>query len=138
MAELKTKKNKASVNGFLKSVENEGRRADCRAVVRIMAQITGEKPAMWGASMIGFGSYTYKYDSGRSGDWPLTAVSPRKQNLVVYIMPGFADYATLMDKLGKHKTGKSCLYIDKLDDLHLPTLKQLIRKSVVAMRKRYP
>ncbi len=137
MAEPKTKKNRASVKAFLEGVANERRRKDCAAVVDIMREITGERPAMWGTSLIGFGSYAYRYDSGRSGEWPLTAVSPRKQNLVIYIMPGFSGAEKLMDKLGKHKTGKSCLYVNKLDDIHLPTLKTLIRRSVAALRKKY-
>jgi len=137
MAELKTKKTRASVTTFLKSIDNPQRREDCAAVVEMMEEITGEKPAMWGPSMIGFGSYSYRYESGRSGDWYLTGVAPRKQSLVVYIMPGFSSYEALLAKLGKHKTGKSCLYINKLADVHLPTLRRLIQRSVVAIRKQY-
>ena len=137
MAELKTKKNRASVKAFIKGVESARRREDCAAVVAIMQDITGEKPAMWGTSIIGFGSYTYRYESGRSGDWPLTGVSPRKQSLTLYIMTGFDGSEALMKKLGKHKTGRSCLYINQLEDVHLPTLKALVRKSVNAMRKKY-
>ena len=137
MAELKTRKTRASVTTFIKKVENPQRREDCEKVVALMQEITGEKPAMWGTSIIGFGSYSYRYDSGRTGDWPLTGVSPRKQNLSIYIMTGFADSEALLKKLGKHKTGRSCLYINKLADIHLPTLKTLIRRSVTAMRKKY-
>ena len=137
MAEPKTKKTRASVKAFIKGVDNPRRREDCAAVVEIMQDITGEKPAMWGTSIIGFGSYTYQYSSGRSGDWPITGVSPRKQALTLYIMTGFDGSQALMNKLGKHKTGRSCLYINKLEDIHLPTLKTLIRKSVKAMRKKY-
>lgn len=137
MSELKTKKTRASVKAFVNGVENPQRREDCARVVEIMADITGEKPAMWGTSIIGFGSYHYNYDSGRSGDWPLTGVSPRKQNLSIYIMTGFGNSEALMKKLGKYRTGRSCLYVNKLDDIHLPTLKTLIRRSVAAMRKKY-
>ena len=137
MAEAKTKKNRASVQAFIKGVEDPRRREDCAAVVQLMEEITGEKPTMWGDSIIGFGSYTYQYDSGRSGEWPLTGISPRKQNLTLYIMTGFSDAQALLAKLGKHKTGKSCLYIKTLDDIHRPTLKILIKKSVTAMRKKY-
>ena len=137
MAEPKTKKTRASVKAFIQDVENPRRREDCAAVVEIMQDITGEKPAMWGTSIIGFGSYTYQYASGRSGDWPITGVSPRKQALTLYIMTGFDGSEALMKKLGKHKTGRSCLYINKLEDVHLPTLKTLIRKSINAMRKKY-
>ena len=137
MSELKTKKNRESVAGFLKTVENEQRRKDCKAVIDIMKEITGEKPVMWGGSIIGFGSYHYKYASGQEGDWPLTGVSPRKQALSVYIMSGFEEENPLMDKLGKYKTGKSCLYVKNLEDIHIPTLKKLIGKSVTRMKKTY-
>ena len=129
MAELKTKKNAASVTKFLNSVENEERRRDAKTVAKIMREITGEKPVMWGESIVGFGSYHYRYASGREGDWLATGLSPRKQALTLYIMAGFDGYDELMAKLGKYKTGKSCLYINKLEDVHLPTLKQLIRRS---------
>ncbi len=130
MAELKTKKNAASVDAFIDSVEDETKRQDCRAVLEIMREITGEEPAMWGSSMVGFGSYDYKYASGHEGNWFLTGFSPRKQNLTLYIMSGFADADPLLAKLGKHTTGKACLYVKKLDDIHLPTLRKLIRESV--------
>jgi len=130
MADLKTRKNKASVKKFLGAVEDESKRADCFELVEIMRDITGEEPAMWGTSIVGFGSYHYKYASGREGDWMLTGFAPRKQALTLYIMSGFSQYDELLEKLGKHKTGKSCLYVKRLDDLHLPTLKKLIRHSV--------
>ncbi len=137
MAELKTKRNDASVDAFLDGIENEKRREDCRAVMTIMQQVTGAKPVMWGDSIIGFGKYHYKYESGREGDWFLAGLSPRKQNLTLYIMAGFESQDELMAKLGKYKTGKSCLYINKLEDIHLPTLKRLIRKSVEHTAQRY-
>jgi len=137
MSEPKTRKTNASVEEFLAAVTHDKRREDCRAVVEIMREITGEAPVLWGDSLIGFGSYHYTYESGREGDWPLTAVSPRKQSLTLYIMPGFARYEALMAKLGKYKTGKSCLYVNKLEDIHLPTLRRLIAQSVEHIAKRY-
>lgn len=132
---LKTQKNKASVNDFLAQVPDERRKKDARAVSALMEEVTGEKPAMWGASIVGFGSYHYKYDSGQEGDWPLVGFSPRKDSLTLYIMPGFADYTELLGKLGKHKTGRSCLYIKSLDDVHLPTLKTIVKQSVKHMKQ---
>ncbi len=137
MSDLKTKKNRASVRKFLESVENQTRREDAFEVLELMEKVTGEAPAMWGKSIVGFGSYHYKYASGQEGDFMLVGFSPRKQNLVLYIMPGFSAYGELMKKLGKHKTGKSCLYINKLEDVHLPTLRKLVRESVKSMRKKY-
>jgi hypothetical protein len=135
MAELKTKPTKASVEKFLNQVTDETRREDCFKVARMMEEITGCKPQMWGPSIVGFGSYHYKYASGQEGDWPIAAFSPRKQDLTLYIMPGFQDQSDLMKQLGKHRTGKSCLYIKRLSDVHVPTLKKLIRDSVKRMRK---
>jgi hypothetical protein len=138
MAELKTQKTKASVSAFLNAIEDEQRRADCKAVAKLMQDVTGEKPVMWGPSIVGFGTYHYVYASGREGDWPLTGFSPRKQNLTLYVMAGFDEYADLMAKLGPHSTGSSCLYVKRLSDLHLPTLKKLVASSVKQVRKRYP
>ena len=103
----------------------------------MMRKATGKRARMWGSSMIGFGSYHYKYASGREGEWSLVGLSPRKQNLVVYIMPGFSEFPALMKKLGKYKTGKSCLYLNKLDDVDERVLQKLIEQSVKVMRKRY-
>lgn len=133
MAELKTKKTKASVAAFLDQISDEQRRKDCQRVLKIMKEATGEQPRMWGSSIVGFGAYKYRYASGHEGEWPIIGFSPRKNDLTLYIMPGFADYKELMAKLGKHKTGKSCLYIKKLDDVELPILKKLITKSVDKM-----
>jgi hypothetical protein len=135
MAELKTQANAASVKKFLDTVKDAATRQDCFALLEIMQHATGAKPQMWGNSIVGFGSYHYTYASGREGDWPLTGFSPRQQNLTLYIMSGFDQYAALMKKLGKYTTGKSCLYIKRLDDVHLPTLKKLIKQSVAHMRK---
>jgi hypothetical protein len=129
MAELKTKATKASVKEFLNQVPEKDRREDCFAIAKLMEEITGEKPKMWGPSIIGFGAYRYKYASGREGDWPVTGFSPRKNDLTLYIMPGF-EKKEMMEELGKYKTGKSCLYIKRLADVHLPTLKKLIKASV--------
>jgi hypothetical protein len=123
MAEPKTKPTKQTVAAFLKTVTDEQKREDAAAVIEIMRAATKTEPAMWGASIIGFGSYRYTYASGREGDWPIVGLSPRKQNLTLYIMPGFAGYADLLAKLGKHSTGASCLYIKRLSDIDLPTLK---------------
>ena len=132
---LKTQRNAGSVKQFLDKVPDERRRDDARAVSAIMEDVTGEKPAMWGTSMVGFGSYHYKYESGQEGDWPLVAFAPRKDSLTLYIMPGFKEYSGLLEKLGKHKTGRSCLYIKSLEDVHVPTLKTLVRQSVKHMKK---
>lgn len=132
---MKTKPTGASVEKFLKQIPDETRREDCRQVARMMEEITGEKPTMWGPSIIGFGTYHYEYASGHQGDWPIAAFSPRKQDLTLYLMPGFEQHRELMEKLGKHSTGKSCLYIKRLSDVHVPTLKKLIRESVKQMRK---
>ncbi len=137
MAEPKTKKNATSVAAFLNRIENEERRKDCRTVLAMMKQITGSKPAMWGTSIVGFGSYHYVYASGREGDWPLTGFSPRKQDLTLYIMAGFDRYKPLMVKLGKYRTGKSCLYVKRLADIDLQVLKRLVTESVRHMRKAY-
>lgn len=137
MAELKTKPNKASVKKILNSVKDEKRRDDCFQVLEIMKKITKEEPIMWGPSIVGFGSYHYKYESGREGDMCITGFSPRKQNLTIYILPGFKRYSELMKKLGKHKTGSSCLYINKLEDVDLKVLIQLITESVKYMKKTY-
>ena len=130
MAELKTKKNKASVELFLRGIADDDRRRDCRTLVKVMQEIIGDKPAMWGPSIVGFGNYRYQYASGREGEWFLIGFSPRKQNLTLYAMSGFEEFEPLMAKLGTFKTGKSCLYVKRLDDVHLPTLKKLLRRPV--------
>ncbi len=130
MAQLKTQPTKQSVERFLAGITDDTRRKDCRTVARIMKRVTGAKPKMWGPSMVGYGGYHYKYASGREGDWFVTGFSPRRQNLTLYIMAGFRRYDELMARLGKHKTGKSCLYIKKLDDVDVDVLEELIRQSV--------
>jgi hypothetical protein len=140
MAELKTKKNSASVQDFLKSVPDEKRRADGLELLRIFKKATGMKPAMWGSAIVGFGMYHYKSErSTQEGDWPLTGFSPRKASLTVYIMAGLTSQSALLKKLGKHKiSGGSCVYINKLSDIHEPTLVKLIQAGVKEMKKRYP
>jgi hypothetical protein len=133
MPELKTQKNDASVEAFLESVENEKKREDSKAILELMQEVTGDEPAMWGTSIVGFGSYTYQYADGRTNAWFQTGFSPRKQNLTLYIMPGFDRYDDLLEKLGKYKTGKSCLYINKLEDVDLKVLKELVKESVEVM-----
>ena len=137
MSTLKTRPSDASVEAFLDSVDNEDRREDARRVIAIMRQVTGEPAKMWGSRLVGFGSYHYRYASGREGDWPLTGLSPGKRNLTVYIMPGFDDYGEMLVRLGKHRTGKSCLYVNRLHDVDLNVLEEIIRQSVADMRRRY-
>ena len=135
MAELKTKPTNESVKDFLNKISDDERRADCFQLVKIMEEITGEKPKMWGPSIVGFGSYHYKYASGREGDWPPAAFSPRKKDLTVYLMMGFEKRAELMERLGKHSKSKSCLYIKRLSDVHIPTLKKLIKVSLEDLKE---
>lgn len=137
MAEAKTKATKLSVAAFLKKVPDTQKREDAAAVIELMREATKTEPVMWGTSIIGFGSYRYKYASGREGDWPIVGLSPRKQNLTIYIMSGFAEYDDLLAKLGKHSTGSSCLYIKRLADIDKPTLKKLITKSIAHMKKKH-
>ncbi|MBL6448680.1 DUF1801 domain-containing protein [Fulvivirga sp. 29W222] len=137
MAELKTKLNEENVENFINSVKDEQRRRDSFKVLHLMKGITDTEPKMWGSSIIGFDHYHYKYNSGREGDWFITGFSPRKQALTLYIMAGFSKYEELLQKLGKYKTGKSCLYIKRLEDIDLNVLKELINSSVRYMRKKY-
>ena len=137
MAKNKTIPNEASVVGFIEGIDDGQKKADCHTLIDLMKEITGEEPVMWGPSIIGFGSYHYKYDSAREGDMLLTGFSPRKQNLSLYIMSGFKRYETLMQKLGKHKTGKSCLYIKRLSDIDMGVLTELIKDSYAHYNKKY-
>lgn len=140
MSELKTKKTDASVQDFLEAIPDQARRADAQTICDMMTEASGEQPAMWGESMVGFGMYTYHYASGQSGDWPRLAFSPRKQNLTVYLIPGYelTEMKELLAKLGKHSTGKSCLYIKRLADIDLKVLRQLIDRSLAKMEQLYP
>lgn len=130
MAELKTIPTRSSVDKFLKGIKDEKKRADCYEILEIMRKATRAQPRMWGTSIVGFGDYHYVYESGREGDWFITGFSPRKQNLTLYMMGGFGQFEDLMKKLGKHSTGKGCLYINKLEDVDTKILKEIITKSV--------
>lgn len=138
MSELKTKRNDASVEAFLKGVEDEQKRKDAFVLLELFEQCCGVKAEMWGESMVGFGTYHYKYASGQEGDWMLVGFSPRKANLTLYLMVGAETHQILLAKLGKHKTSKgSCLYINKLKDVDLEVLKEIITRSYQAMNKKY-
>jgi hypothetical protein len=136
MAEMKTKETRASVADFIASVPDARKRADAKTLLRIMKRVTGQPARMWGPSLVGFDRYHYKYESGREGDWFVAGFSPRTAALTLYIMPGFEPFKTLMARLGKYKTGRSCLYIRKLDDVDMDVLEQLIRESYTYMKKR--
>jgi len=138
MSENKTRPTEVSPADFIASVDHPVRRADAEVLLEMMTRITGETPKMWGPSMIGFGQYHYRYESGRKGDAMRTGFSPRKANMVVYIMPGYTDFSAILDRLGKHKLGKSCLYINKLADVDLDVLEELIRAGLADMAKKYP
>ena len=142
MAEQKTKLTNDDPEKFVNDIKDEGRRSDAKAVMAMMRKVTGEPPRMWGSSIVGFGSYHYKYATGREGDWCITGFSPRKDSLTVYILPGLHMQQDNLWKLGKVTTGKSCIYIKRLDDVHLPTLEKMvkqagkdIKKVATAMRK---
>jgi hypothetical protein len=137
MAEIKTKQTEVSPASFIDQVENEQRRKDGHELVALMKKITGKPAKMWGPSIVGFDKYHYKYASGHEGDMPITGFSPRKQSLVLYLGPGLED-KKLLSKLGKHKVGKGCLYINKLDDVDRNLLRELVTKSVEKMRQLYP
>jgi len=137
MAELKTTENKASVREFLASIDDKQKRADCKVIARMMQEATGKRAKMWGKTIVGFDKYNYQYESGHTGSAAITGFSPRAQNISVYIMPGFEKFAPLMKKLGKYKTGKSCLYIKRLEDVDQKILGRLIKASVKEMHRRY-
>lgn len=134
---MKTKPEEKSVADFISSIGDEQERADCYELLDLMATVTGEKPKMWGESIVGFGSYHYKYATGKEGDCYLTGFSPRKKNLTIYIMSGFENYQDLMKDLGKYKTSVSCMYVKKLSDIDKNKLTQLIKKSIQEMSNRY-
>jgi hypothetical protein len=134
MADLKTKPTDKSVTAFVNAIPNEQKRKDARALVKLMKQVTKTEPKMWGPSIVGFGSYHYKYDSGREGDWFLTGFSPRKRALTLYVMAGF-EQSGLLRKLGRYKTGKACLYIKRLSDVDGEILKEMIQQSVTRAKR---
>jgi len=135
MAELKTKRTDDSVDKFLQGIKDEGARADCYQIVEIMKNATKAEPKMWGTSIVGFGEYHYKYSTGRENDWFQVGFSPRKQNLTLYLMGGFNGHEDLLEKLGKHTTGKGCLYLKKLEDVDAKVLKKLVSESVKRLKK---
>jgi hypothetical protein len=137
MAELKTRETKASVTKFLAGVEDPQKRADCRSIARMMREVTGKRPKMWGDSIVGYGRYDYTYKSGHSGTWMLTGFSPRARNITIYIMPGFSKFEALMKNLGKYKTARSCLYIKRLEDIDESVLARLVADSVAEMKRIY-
>ena len=133
MTELKTKKTSASVSAFLDSVADDSVRKDCRTLIQLMKKATKSPPKMWGPSSVGFGDYHYKYETGREADWFRAGFSPRKNALTLYVMSGLPKHAELMSKLGKHKTGKGCLYIKHLADVDMKVLEQLIERSLKSL-----
>jgi hypothetical protein len=135
MAELKTRVTKASVTKFLDGIADEKRRRDCMALLEMMEAATKAKPEMWGPSIVGFGRYAYRYPNGKDAEWFVVGFSPRKANLTLYILPGVDRYADHLEKLGRHTTGRSCLYVKTLDDLHLPTLKAMLKTAFKEMPK---
>jgi Domain of unknown function (DU1801) len=137
MAENKTKATDSSVDSYIEAIDDEIRSKDCRALAKLMAKVTKEKPRMWGPSIVGFGSYHYKYDSGREGDSCLIGFSSRKGDISVYITADFPGHDELLSKLGKHKMAKACLYIRKLDDVDLKVLEKLVVGSVAERKRRY-
>jgi len=138
MAENKTKPTKISEGKFLNGIEDEKKRRDAKALDKLFREISGEKPIMSGPSIIGYGTYHYKYDSGREGDMARLGFSPRKQNLTLYFMPGFEKHDALLKALGKHKTGKSCLYIKRLDEIDFDVLRTLVQEDWDEVNRMYP
>lgn len=137
MSELKTRPTALSVDAFIDAVDDEHKRTDCRVVAELMAEITGAEGVMWGSSIVGFGDYHYRYASGREGDSFEAGFSPRKRALTIYVMAGFAEYDDLLRRLGKHTTGKSCLYVKRLADVDLDVLRELLTRSVAFIRAKY-
>lgn len=138
MAENKTVANDGDVEAFIESIEDENKRNDARSIMKMMEEITGENPTMWGTSIVGFGSYHYVYASGRKGDFMMTGFSPRKRNTSIYVMPGFSEYGDLLSKLGKHKLGRSCLYVTKLSDVDEGVLRTIVERGYQDMKEKYP
>ena len=137
MSSNKNVENSANVDAYIDAVDDDQKRADCRALIAMMRDVTGREPKMWGSSMVGFGSYHYRYESGREGDFFLTGFAPRKAALAVYVMPGFDGYREQLERLGPHKTGKSCLYLKNLEVIDRGVLAEILQDSVRVMRSRY-
>ena len=138
MAKMRTTPTQASVDAYIDAVEDAQKRADCRAVAAMMAEVTGAPAQMWGPSIVGFGSYHYRYASGREGDFMETGFAARKRAITLYIMAGFSEYGDLLAKLGKHDTGKSCLYVKRLADVDQAVLREMVERSVAWIRARHP
>ena len=134
MSENKTRPSDASVEQFLAGLADEAQRRDSQALIALMRDITGAEPRLWGESIVGFGTYRYRYASGREGDWPLTGFSPRTQNLTLYLSYGFERHGELLERLGKHKLGKACLYLKRLEQVDQEALRELVRRSVEEVR----
>ena len=137
MAELKTAPTGASVTKFIEAIDDAAGRRDARTLVRMMRRVTQAPPKMWGPSIVGFGTYRYRYLSGREGDWMLTGFSPRKREFSIYIMSGFDEHAELLARLGPHRTGRSCLYVKRLGDIDAGVLEELVSRSVAHLRRTY-
>ena len=137
MSDLKTKQTSKSVADFIDAIDNDTKRDDSRILLKLMEEVVGEKPKMWGDTIVGFGTYRYVYESGRKGDWMLAGFSPRKQNLTIYMMGGFQNQEKLLAKIGKAKTSVGCLYVKKLADIDVEVLKEMIQLSVETVKKRY-
>ena len=137
MADLKTKPNDGDVHAFIEALENDRKRDDSKILLKLIGEITGEQPKMWGDSIVGYGNYHYVYETGREGDWFLAGFSPRKQSITIYMMGGFDGQDEMLEKLGKHKKSVGCLYIKKLADVDMSTLEKMIKKSVETLKKRY-
>ncbi|MHA7878929.1 MAG: DUF1801 domain-containing protein [Saccharospirillum sp.] len=138
MADNKTQPTDASIEDYLAAIEDPKRRQDCATLVSIMSEITGEPPVLWGSSMVGFGTYHYRYESGREGDFMVSGFASRARDISIYLMASNDDQPTLLAKLGKHKMGRACLYIKRLSDIDLSVLRELITQSVNEMHRRYP
>jgi hypothetical protein len=135
--ELKTKVTAVTPKDFIASMEDSARKQDAEILLKWMTKVTGLKPKMWGTGIIGFGRYAYTYESGHSGEFMMTGFSPRKANMVLYILPGYADMSDKLARLGKHKIGKSCLYINKLADIDMAVLEEIVRAGLEHVRKTY-
>jgi hypothetical protein len=140
MYEAKTKPTQVSFRSWLAGIEDEARRKDCKALATLMTRVTGHKPKLWGSSLVGFGQYHYRYPSGHEGDTCLVGFASGKSHISVYLIPGYEAVATkaLLAQLGRHRTGKGCLYIRKLADVQLPILEELVLRSVAETKRRYP
>ena len=137
MADNKTQPTDVDARDYVASVEHPTRRADAETLLDLMNRVTGWQPRMWGPSIVGYGRYHYLYDSGREGDFMVTGFSPRKTNLVLYVLPGYDDLGDVLAELGKHRIGKSCLYVNKLADVDIAVLEHIVRRGVDTMRERY-